>query len=638
MDLSLFNDAQKEVILLPISPKEVPDILVVAGAGSGKTRVLVHRIAHLREQFIDPRSILAMTFTKKAAREMKERVNHVLGSNEPIYISTFHAMSADLLRQHHHAKFDILDSHDQDRLIKSLIKTHGLSDVVAFKDFDQWFTLQRNQCASPEVDCADDAPVVRAYRMLARLYRQGKAIIGQGVLDFDDLLERLVDVLQHDPELCRQLHHRWKYILVDEYQDTNRIQFKLLSLLRGPDCQLLQVGDEDQLIYSWRGAEIEHILSSYQASLRGGKVRCVMLNTNYRCSGNILEVANQVVGENKQRTGKTLSAHRPAGKPVQVRRFENEYEEADRIADQIDLWNADGVPYSSVAVLMRTNRMSRALERSLIKSRIPYTLYAGVAMFDSQEVRLVMSLLQLTQEPSESFHLQYIASIVKMGVGPATLQKMDTERSARGEDWFSYLSTHPKASSHENVKALVSGYPNAKRLLDKGNLCGAMQSWVMSLDVLEFFDKDTRDSREATLLSLSELLSDYESKCLRDSVPSTLQGFQESRLLDDTLTEGETSGRVHIMTVHKSKGLEFRCGVVMGLQDGVFPMKVEDRSIEQAEEDVRLAYVAITRFMEELLITRAGSRTGFMAATNYSTILDPHLRDLIDSEVVKYVR
>ncbi len=637
MDLSSFNPAQREAVTLPVNSETMSDALIVAGAGSGKTRVLIYRIAYLRSQGVPPRAILALTFTKKAANEMQGRLAGLLTDGAPVKMSTFHALAADLLRGFGYGPFDIIDTTDQKRLWKTLIKELDLQDSVKIKDFDSWLSYQRNKCLNPETGSSLDKPVIKSYRELARAYKKAKLSIGSGVYDFDDLLEELVVLLSKNENVRKQLHARWRYILVDEYQDTNRIQFKILKLLRGPDAQVLQVGDEDQLIYSWRGAEIDHIMRSYKESMESERVHCVMLNTNYRCSGNILRLANEVVSVNSMRTNKTLDAHKDDGTPVIIAEYDSCTSESRELASKISHWQAEGVNLEDVAILMRTNRMARPLERALIEEGIPYHMHNGIAMFDSREIKLVLNLLRFTESPEEIFFFSAILDTIKMGIGPVALASLEKKRKEAGVDWITFLSTQPKYSDKQRIKELLMFYPLAKAHLDSGDLESAAKSWLHNWDLMQFYKEEERERKTETLLTFFGVLSDYEHQADLRGVSPTVLDFQEQRLLNDALSDDEKEGAVHLMTIHKSKGLEFSHGAIIGVQDGVFPMN-PDLIDGDDEEDVRLAYVAITRFMNELVITRAGFRVGFNNLSSYSTLLDHHLTGLKKDGVVKYER
>jgi DNA helicase-2/ATP-dependent DNA helicase PcrA len=633
MDFSKFNPEQQEAITLPIDPKVIDTVLIIAGAGSGKTRVIIHRIDYLQEHGVSHKAILGLTFTKKAANEMQTRLNAISKTGAPVKLSTFHALASDLLRTFRTGSFDIIDDADQTRMIRALITDMELKDTVKLKEFKSWLSYQRNKCNDPCAPNIKDKPEITEFRNVARAYRKAKSHIGPGVLDFDDLLEELIMLLKSEPGVQKQLHARWKYILVDEYQDTNRLQFNILNLLKGRDTQLLQVGDEDQLIYSWRGAEIEHILKAYNRSQDDSTVRCVTLNKNYRCSGNILTLANEVVSVNVHRSGKHLDATKEPGAPVNVNAYFNDTEEADAIACELLNWEADGVSFDETAVLIRTNRMSRMLERALINRSIPYYVYNGVALFDSREVKLMMALLRFTEDPSETFYFQQLLDVVKMGVGAATIKKLDKRRIEANEDWITFLSKDPKMSNNQRVKELLMFFGDPKSHCNDGNIADAARSWLHNWDLMQFFKEEERESKNETLLIFFQVMDDYMHSAQLRGVKGSVIDFQEQRLLNDDLLDQNEGGAVHIMTIHKSKGLEFRRGFIMGMQDGVFPMHPDDGN----EEDVRLAYVAITRFMERLIITRTERRVGF-DTFGYSSLLDPHKNTLEAKGAVVYAK
>jgi DNA helicase II / ATP-dependent DNA helicase PcrA len=644
LDLTTFNPEQREAVTLPICPNELKDILVVAGAGSGKTRVLIHRIAYLNEHDIPPHAILAVTFTKKAANEMQERLVGLVPTGTPIKIGTFHSIASDLLRKFKHDRFDIIDSLDQSALLKAIVAEHGLKEHVKVKDFLSWLSYLRNKCIDPERGSADDNETVENYRMVARLYTQHKAQLS--ALDFDDLLEHLVVLLTKEPVLRRRLQARWTHLLVDEYQDTNRRQYQLINLLRGKDTQLLQVGDEDQLIYSWRGAEIAHIMNAYQSSLEDENVHCVMLNKNYRCTANILTVANAVVESNTQRTGKALTAHHSAGKPVNLWDFRDEQAEALALAEQFEQWHLKGVPYEDMTILLRVNRMARGIERALIERQIPYKLHNGIALFERKEIRLVMSLMWFALRPEQTFYFQKIMEVIKMGLGTATLSKLDRKRRDSGLDWFAFLSADPKLSEKLRIAELLAIFEGARVLMMAGELSAAARYWFHHWDLVQFFKEEEQEAKELNLQLFFGVLEDYEYACASASAgaPVTMSGFQEERLLNESLTDKGGFGKVNVMTIHKSKGLEFPYGAVVGMQDGVFPKdpfalgKEGDQEGDEpdSEEDWRLAYVAITRYMKELIITRAGFRVGFNELSLYSSILDPHLSGLKKTGAIEH--
>lgn len=630
MDLSLFNNEQKQAILLPISPLAVPEILVLAGAGSGKTRVLTYRVAHLISQGVPASQLLAMTFTKKAAKEMQERTQKLVGPGQKVKMSTFHSLCADLLRQYSTASFDIIDDNDQKAILRTLIKEHHELNEIPVKDYLQWLSYKRSKCLDPLARQPNEGESIRLFRMLTERYISAKQRLG--AYDFDDLLEKTVEMLKSRSDIARLLQHQWRYILVDEYQDTNSRQAELLSLLRGKQTQFLQVGDEDQLIYSWRGAEISHILSSFKRSQEDRNVLCIPLLTNYRCSANILTLANEVVSVNYKRTGKTLKPHLPKGKPVSITIYSNEHEEADAIARQIKSWYSKGIALKDMAILVRVNRLAKPIERALIDKKLPYHLHNGTALFDKAEVRLLLNLLWFSSRPNETFYLQQVLDVLKFGLGPAALRKLSPQLD-NGKSWLDILREMP--SKQDKIGPLVESCLRASELLAQGKLGDAAAFILQASPLLDAFKEDERDARADNVSLVIRVIRDYESEALANNQEISLSGFQEQRLLNDELTDND-GGKdvVHIMSVHKAKGLEFTCGAILGMQDGVFPMSMGDDPDRDGEEEIRLAYVAITRFKQELLITRAARRVGFNNISMASILTGPHESHLAAQGVV----
>lgn len=627
MDLSLFNDAQRKAILLPISAQSHPEILILAGAGSGKTRVLVYRIAHLIAKGVSPSSILAMTFTKKAANEMKERCIALTGNASGLTLSTFHSLCADLLRKYSPINFSIFDDSEQKSLIKHLIKKHQHVNDVDVKEFMSWMSYQRAKCWNPAVAKKDEDHEIKAFRALYLLYIEEKAKMR--IYDFDDLLEKSVLLLEKHPTVKDSLHRKWRYVLIDEYQDTNKRQSQLISLITGQDTQTLKVGDEDQLIYSWRGAEIEHILKSYENSLVNERITCIPLLTNYRCSARILTLANEVVSVNQYRTGKVLTPHLPDGEPVEILSFSSEYDEASYIAKKVRTWEAEGVPLNEIAILVRMNRLGRSLERALIERNIPYHMHNGTAIFDTKEVRLLMNTLWLLEKPSETFYVQQVFDVLKMGIGPAAIVKMASDLS-EDKNWITLLTQYANKKGDTKLNSFIGAVKTAKKSIDKGELQHAARVLFDSNALLSAFKEDEHERRGENMLLVLQIIGDYETSKKEESEKGSMAGFQEERLLNDTLTEQGNIGKIQIMTVHKSKGLEFTCGAILGMQDGIFPMMSDSEN----EEDLRLAYVAITRFKKSLSITRCSFRVGFNDLSSRSSILDPHARHLDRAGVI----
>lgn len=633
--LDNMNPPQREAITLTPDVNQVRNILIVAGAGSGKTRVVVNRIAHLlREHRVAPHEILGMTFTRKAAKEMAGRLVSMVPEGRNVKLCTFHTLAADLVRGFTSERIEIIDDGDQKRLIKMLLKERDLLTTFKPKDFMDWLSAQRNQCIDPEVATDSDDENITLLRGLAKDYRVTKKNMGKhGVYDFDDLLEKAMFMLRDNQGIRQRIQARWRYLFVDEYQDTNTLQFRFLELLRGPNTQRCMVGDEDQLIYAWRGANIDYIMSSYFASQKENDTHCIMLNTNYRCSANILEFANTVIADNEVRTGKVLDAHHSRGEPVQVLDFGSPHEEADYVSQWIEERAFEGVDYGEMAILVRQNRLARDVERAMIKSGTPYVMHNGVAMFDSQEVKLLMNLLLFAETPTETFYLQGITNVIKVGVGEAGMVKYDHERG--DQDWLTFALGHKTLSKKAALIDLLHFVDQTGEFLKEGNLELAAQFLIREMELMRFFKEDERDKRTETVNVCLQVMNDYEHEAGLRGVTPSIVDFQEQRLLNDALVDKMERGAVNIMTVHKAKGLEFKAGIILGMEDGVFPSgNPDDFFTRDFEEDRRIAYVAITRFMERLMVTRAEYRAGFTTSNGYSTLIEGHLHALEEKDVI----
>lgn len=650
--ISSFNSAQKEAVLLSHLPSEVKNILIVAGAGSGKTRVLTTRIAYLLEKHnIDPNNIVGITFTRKAADEMKERVVKMTPRGHLVKLCTFHSLCSDLIKGFRPGVFSILDEHDQREMLKIILATHKKqAESYCFGDFKlknylEWLGAVRSNCLDPIVvsqsgqaaaeaaEKEDEKNRMLSYYLMTREYNRQK---GERFLDFDDLIEKMVEILKNGVKEREALQRRWKYVLVDEYQDTNTRQFELLSLIVGPSTQMLQVGDEDQLLYSWRGAKIEYILRAYKDSQRDPSIKCVKLLENYRCSARILRVANAVISSNTQRTGKSLLPTKDNGLPVSLSVFSDEYQESDFIARRIIEWHGKGIRFDKMAILFRTNAMAMNIERALVERGVPYKLYDGAAMFDRLEVRLLINLLWIAHLPDSDLYVSQVFESVRIGVGEDTIRKWSMAREVSKKSWLDFLSSVPLAKRVDSVLfyALLSAWKEAAHLLSSGMLCEAVAVWMRDFPVLKLFKEEEREKRSEYIELFAGILSNYQDDCeLRKTVPS-LEGFHEQRLLNDAMIDPKATGKVHLMTLHRSKGLEFEVGIIPGIQDGLFPRMVEGNT--EFEEEVRAAYVGITRFMHELLLTRAARRVRYPSVVLESSILDHHLPELIKAGDLNY--
>jgi len=634
LDLGGFNPEQHEAVVAESDPTKLKQLLILAGAGSGKTRVLTYRIAVLcKERGVDPSSVLAVTFTRKAANEMKDRLTPLVGQNmiNNVELGTFHSIASNLLRGAG-VRFVIIDDYDQKKLIKEIGEEAKEFKKVKPKQYLSWLSYQRSKCYDPLVPDGDDAEEIVVFRKLtAEYYRRKKQL---RVVDFDDLLEMAVRLLRQYPEIKASYRAKWKYLLVDEYQDTNNRQFKLLSLIRGDDAQMFMVGDEDQLIYSWRGAEIRNILAAYQDAKQSSDCKCIVLNKNYRSVGNILTFADTIVSDNVVRTGKVMDPHKGNGLSIKVMDFDEEAQEMERIVRFVKIWKGDGVAYGEMAMLIRENRMSRNLEKAFLKAKIPYVIHAGLSLFERQETRLLLAILLFAENTHNSIYLSSITDIVKMSVGPAKVKKLRQASVNHGGCILEALRHDPVSQSNPIANNFVIAMDVIRDMLEEGKILSAAHVAVNKIDIIKFFKADTRENREENILTMYDVIEDYQ----HEAESPTVADFQEERLLNNELTEKGGKELVNIMTIHTAKGLEFQRGVFIGLQDGLVP-KESVADSDDLEEDRRVAYVGITRFESELVVTRCSYRVGFdkvNAAGGTSSFFDKHLPKLIECGVVEH--
>ena len=626
MDLSIFNDNQKAAVLAPHDFNEITKILIIAGAGSGKTRVLTHRIAYLiQECNINPAQITAVTFSRKASKEMIERLGVLIGKRAVslVNMGTFHALSADILRQFWRSRFIILDDYDQTKMCKDIIKENPQLSEIKVKDFKSWLGYQRSKCFDPLKNGFTDSDTVSLFRELTKLYFDRKAKLDN--LDFDDLLEKAVVLLKTNDTARRRCQAQCRFLLVDEYQDTNNRQFEFLNLIAGVESQCLMVGDEDQLIYSWRGAEIKHILASFADTSKKEKQMLVVLDQNYRSTGNIVRVADTIVKPNVNRVGKHMEPNAEAGEKVKLGLFYSDAEEGDYIVDKIQKWSREGLDYDNICILYRMNRISRSLERALINASIPYEIHGGTALFDSREIKLVMSILMFAYNPHNVLFLSIVMDFIKIGVGPSKLQALRGISETQGISILEAIR-RDKISSKPVVADFISHMSYLENEIEarQMGLLPLAYYVIDNFNPLSSFKIDELEKREQNLNLWLQVIESYEMDCARREKLSTIDGFQEERLLNDTLGDEDSSGKVQLMTIHKAKGLEFDKGFIVGLQDGIFPMNIEDFE-DDGEEDRRLAFVGITRFKLECEITRCSFRPGFDKANYFrgtSAIMD----------------
>jgi DNA helicase-2/ATP-dependent DNA helicase PcrA len=608
------NPAQADAVKTTSGP-----LLILAGAGSGKTKTLTHRIAYLiANERVWPNEILAVTFTNKAAREMRERLGVLLGQdggarNFMPWMGTFHGICVRLLRMDGDKvgispNYVIYDEDDRQGLIKQAMKQLSIGDKqIKPRAVSSVISNAKNELITPgEFEASANYPFQKEVAKIYTLYEKMRK--EAGALDFDDLLIETVRLFKEHPETRKKWRAQFKHILIDEYQDTNAAQYAIVKSLVNDDRNICVVGDDWQSIYSWRGADFTNILN-FERDFPGAKI--VKLEQNYRSTGAILEAAHSVITKNTQRTDKKLWTAEPAGAPVQVHQVYDESEEAYTVASRIGAQASIGArQYGDFAVLYRTNSQSYTMERALLQHRIPYQIIGGVRFYDRKEIKDIIAYLRLLYQPSDRMSFSRIVNIPTRGIGATSLEKFLLWQANSGMDIISSLV---------NVEQTSSLTPRAKVALSSlgellRNLQGKLQSETPPSELIEILVNKTgyrdyildgtpqAEEREA---NIGSLISDAKAFL-------ALPDFLEEVALMSSADTGGHEQKVTLMTIHAAKGLEFPVVFMVGMEEGIFPnARVQDDGPAALEEERRLCYVGMTRAREELHLSYAQSRLQF---------------------------
>ncbi|MCC3374014.1 DNA helicase PcrA, partial [Cohnella sp. REN36] len=618
------NPKQREAAVATEGP-----LLIMAGAGSGKTRVLTHRIAYLiAKRIAPPWSILAITFTNKAAREMQERVSKLVGyGGSDVWVSTFHSMCVRILRRDierigYGSNFSILDSADQLSVIRGVMKDQNI-DTKKFepKAVQAMISGAKNELLTPEK--YENRAGDYFQTIAAKVYTQyQKRLKANNSLDFDDLILLTIQLFKDVPEVLEFYQNKFKFIHVDEYQDTNRAQYMLCKMLASKHHNICVVGDSDQSIYRWRGADITNILN-FEADYP--EARTILLEQNYRSTSNILEAANRVIQNNMGRKAKNLWTDRAGGEKITVYQGDSEHEEGYFVANEIRKNRQSGRRYDDHAILYRTNAMSRVVEEILIKSEIPYQIVGGTKFYDRKEIKDILAYLRLVSNPDDDISLSRIVNVPKRSIGDTTMGKVQDEAGRRGISVFRLLSegdgllgdglyhldiqSRAKAALSEfrqliqNLTAMVE-YLSVTELTEK--------MLEMSGYREELIRENTLESK-ARLENIEEFLSVTQEFESRNEDKSLLSFLTDLALIADIDSmnndpEEDTGDSVVLMTMHSAKGLEFPVVFIVGMEEGVFPGSRAFMDNDEMEEERRLAYVGITRAEKKLYLTCARMR------------------------------
>ena len=633
------NPMQKEAVLHTEGP-----LLILAGAGSGKTRVLTHRVAYLiDEKGVNPWNILAITFTNKAAGEMRDRVDKLVGFGaESIWVSTFHSTCVRILRRYieylgYSANFTIYDGDDQKTLMKQVFKTLDV-DTKQFKERAVLGAISsaKDKLVEPEEFLLNAGQDFRLKR-IGEIYKEyQKQLRGNNALDFDDLIVKTVELFQNSPEALNYYQERFKYIMVDEYQDTNQAQFKLISLLAAKYKNLCVVGDDDQSIYRFRGADIENILS-FENAFPGARV--IKLEENYRSTKNILNAANGVIRNNRGRKDKTLWTANEAGAFIQFRQFDTARDEADFVARQL---RDSGFSYQDQAVLYRTNAQSRLIEERCIFYNVPYRLVGGVNFYQRREIKDILAYLKTIANGVDDLSVLRIINVPKRGIGATTMGRVTAFASEHGMSLYAALTEARMipglGKAAEKIGKFIGqmeGY-RAMALSESFRIRELIEGILDETGYREELEAEGEIEAQTRLENIEELVNkavSYEE----DSEHPTLDEFLEQvALVADIDSMDESEERVTLMTLHSAKGLEFSKVYLAGMEDGLFPsmmsINADDRT--ELEEERRLCYVGITRAKQELVMTSARQRM-VNGETHYckpSRFVEEVPRELLEEE------
>ena len=623
------NDKQLEACCTTDGP-----LLILAGAGSGKTRVITHRIAYLIDEMsVNPYNILAITFTNKAAAEMRERVDNLVGFGaESVWVSTFHSMCVRILRKHIDkiggtSSFTIYDASEQKTVVKEVLKYLQLDPKLyperamlsAISKAKEWYMTPHDYEKAHSASFRD--------QKIAEVYREyQKRLQSNNALDFDDLIFKTIFLFETNPDVLAEYQTRFKYIMVDEYQDTNHTQFILVKMLAAKYRNLCVVGDDDQSIYKFRGANIYNILN-FEEEYPDAKV--VKLEQNYRSKANILNSANAVIANNEGRKDKRLWTEQEDGEKVTFTRYGTEYEEANGVASRIKTLKNQGVSLDDIAILYRTNAQSRVLEEKLLYENLPYKIYGGQNFYGRKEIMDLVSYLKVLANPIDDQAIKRIINVPKRGIGATTVDKLDMYAQSNGYNLYDALldieEVPGMTRNVEKIRKFTDMMEGFKARLVHGEFISEVFDAIMDesgyREALEAEATDEARTRLDNLEELKNKIVTYEESA---EVPTLTGLLEDIALVADTEEEDEDgvpTAKVTLMTLHSAKGLEFPYVFMTGMEERLFPsgMSLDSDDPDALEEERRLCYVGITRAMEKLYMTAAGQRM-VHGSTNFEEV------------------
>jgi DNA helicase-2/ATP-dependent DNA helicase PcrA len=632
MDISYIlddlNPIQREAVT-----EELPYSLVLAGAGSGKTKVITHKVAWLcKVKEINPLSLMTVTFTNKAAKEMRGRIESILGEQlNQMWCGTFHGLFHRMLKMHWEEaglvkSFTILDGDDQNRVIKRVIKKMNLDEATWQPRQTQWFINKQKDEGRRIAKLPNKATYVE--EKMADIYLEyQKTCEEEGVIDFAEILLRCHEMLTKNPDLLNHYQKRFQHILVDEFQDTNEIQYLLLKQLVGNEGQMTVVGDDDQSIYSWRGAKSSNI-NRFINDFKG--VKTLKLEQNYRSTTNILSAANAVIRNNPERLGKELWTEKEEGELVKIYRAFNERDEAKFIVDIIKSWMDEGRSLSECAIIYRSNAQSRILEDSILRAELPYRIYGGVRFYERLEIKNALAYAKLALDQNNDTAFERIINVPTRGIGAKTMDQI--REAAREENSSLYVAAQSFANSSgpkiaNSLKIFFELVEKLSESAEKKEIEGFFEELLNNTDLKKFHGKEPGEKGRSRVENLEELISAaagfFSIGEDADDERSQLEMFLDQASLDAGENQAkENEDAIQMMTLHSSKGLEYSVVFVAGCEEGLFPHKRSTEDPNQLAEERRLCYVGMTRAMERLYLTYAEVRNvygvdGFSPASRF---------------------
>jgi DNA helicase-2/ATP-dependent DNA helicase PcrA len=641
MDLKmLLNKEQYEAAVEVNGP-----LLILAGAGSGKTRVLTYRIAHMINDLnIYPSKILAITFTNKAAGEMKDRVRNLVGNEaDSMWISTFHSSCVRILRREidklgYNKNFAIYDTYDQKVLIKQCMEELNINEKdITDREIISKIGEQKDNLISEDKYKKESQNNFRLNRIADAYILYQKKLKSNNALDFDDLIYKTVELFKKNPEVLEFYQRKFTYIMVDEYQDTNKSQYELVKLLAANHRNICVVGDDDQCIYAWRGADIRNILG-FEKDYPEAKV--VKLEQNYRSKANILKAANDVIKNNAERKSKILRTENDNGEKIKIYRAYSDMEEANYVSSQIKkIIRDENKGYKDFAILYRTNAQSRTFEDIFMKSNIPYRIIGGLKFYDRKEIKDVLSYLKFINNPLDDVSLKRIINVPKRNIGETTVKKVQEFAISMEECMYSVLLDVEQvlnipARGTASIKKFVSLVNSFIRNKDEISVSSIIKEILDITGYLEELKSSTNIDALSRIENLKELVSaavEFESTSEDKSLSSFLE---KVTLVSDIDNFNEDTDTVVMMTVHSAKGLEFPVVFMVGMENGIFPGSQSLNDFSEMEESRRLCYVGITRAKQQLYMTSAETRRVFGRTVSYSQsdFIDEISKDLRESD------